>query len=125
MTTIRGHPMKWIFALLMGVCVAAHAGDWTDSERNMFVLNETLLVTDWLQTRNIVKRPDIFYESNPILGRHPSMGAVNTFFAAQLVGSYYLADYLGKDRMLWLQINTVVRGANMIRNNSIGLTMRF
>ena len=45
-----------------------------------------VLILDWLQTRAIAKNPSLFYEMNPILGKHPTIGRVNVYFAACILG---------------------------------------
>jgi hypothetical protein len=39
---------------------------------------------DWSQTRTIADEPARHFEANPILGKHPSIGAVNTYFLASV-----------------------------------------
>lgn len=48
---------------------------------------------DWLQTIDIARNPEKFSEVNPLLGRDPSVGQVNTLVglgAATLVGANFL-----------------------------------
>lgn len=40
-----------------------------------------LLALDWHQTVNIAKHPARWYERNVILGKHPTVRAVNIYFA--------------------------------------------
>lgn len=40
-----------------------------------------LHTADWLQTRQIARSPDRWAENNAPLGRHPSIGRVNNYFA--------------------------------------------
>lgn len=39
-----------------------------------------LLVLDWRQTLAIARNPAKWYERNPGLGKHPSVGRTNTWF---------------------------------------------
>lgn len=52
-----------------------------------------LLVIDWSQTRFIAKHPELFSELNIVLGKHPSLDAVNAWFAlwvfATIVSAWY------------------------------------
>ena len=118
--------MKWI-AILFLWCfgLSAQAKDWTDDERKMFIASQMLITADWLQTRNIARNPDSYKEYNPILGEHPTVGSVNVFFLSQLVGNYYLTEYFAENRMVWLQVHNVIRGGVVVRNASIGISMRF
>jgi len=51
-----------------------------------FVLAELFLFVDLLQTRYISKHPEKFYEINILLGNHPSIFAVNTYFILWFIG---------------------------------------
>ena len=42
----------------------------------------TTLAADWGQTRYISKHPNTYYELNPILGRHPQISQVDSYFGA-------------------------------------------
>jgi hypothetical protein len=64
-----------------------------------FLLAELFLIVDLLQTRYIASNPQKFRELNVVLGEHPSVSAVNLYFAAWLVGMAVLA-YLGTT-MIW------------------------
>ena len=46
----------------------------------------TLLI-DWAQTRYIAKNPERYFEINMILGKHPSVGAVNAYFSVCVVAT--------------------------------------
>ena len=50
----------------------------------------SLLVIDWGQTRYIAHNLHKYYETNPILGKHPSVGRVDTYFTTVIAG-YTLA----------------------------------
>jgi hypothetical protein len=52
-----------------------------------------LLVIDWRQTLVIARNPLLWYERNPLLGKHPSPTKVHAYFAAScafLAGAVYL-----------------------------------
>lgn len=120
--------MKKLLAIILLLCsLQAHAfDDWDTTDKRLFIASEALLLADWLQTRQIVKNPDKYYETNPILGEHPSMGKVNMYFASWMIGNYLLADYAGdKYRTAYL---TGVVGVQFIvvRNNALlGLKVAF
>lgn len=40
-----------------------------------------MLAIDWWQTLAIARQPDSFYETNIILGKHPSAARVSCYFA--------------------------------------------
>jgi hypothetical protein len=85
--------------ILLFLCSSASA-DWTREDDRLLLTSTLLLCADWLQTREIAARPVIVtrtvtgdsatttyterHELNPLLGAHPSMGRVNTYFAVAL-----------------------------------------
>jgi len=83
-----------------------------------------LLTMDWLQTRVISKNPERFTEANPILGKHPSLRAVNIYFACCVVATVALAWLLP----YWLAIGAGVALAALeafvtLRNHRLGIRM--
>jgi len=56
--------------------------------------SSTLLLVDMFQTLDIAENPDKFYETNPVLGDHPSKEEVYTYFASALVLNYLAWKYL-------------------------------
>lgn len=65
------------------------------SNKNYYlVTSSTLLLVDMLQTLDIAENPDKYYETNPILGKHPSKEEVYTYFASALVLNYLACKYL-------------------------------
>jgi len=51
-------------------------------------------VIDWGQTRTVAKHPELYQETNPIMGKHPSLRTVNTYFSSAIVGSALIAHAL-------------------------------
>src|SRR6185295_8693501 len=82
---------------------------------------------DWAQTRRIAKNPQQFHETNPILGRHPSVGLVNNYFAAAALGHALLADKLPPDLAKIFQYGTIgFEAAEVGRNKfKFGIGMSF
>jgi hypothetical protein len=71
--------MKILIALLFSLCLPALADDsWPVEDKALLVASTAFLIADWGQTRTIAKKPHLVHEKNPILGRHPSVGRVNT-----------------------------------------------
>ena len=105
-------------------CVAQT--DWTPADKSLLAASTALLIIDWGQTRYIAKNPTRFHELNPILGRHPSIGRVNTYFAGAIIGNYLLADWLGPtNRKLYLGGITALETVVVIRNKGIGIKVAF
>lgn len=81
---------------------------------------------DRAQTLQAVKDPERYRECNPILGKHPSTGAINTFFLAGTI-VHPLITYLlpVKYRPYWQWITLSVRAGVTAHNASLGLKVRF
>ena len=115
-----------ILVLLLPLPCAAQYANWTPADKALLATSTALLIVDWGQTRYIAKNPDRFHELNPILGRHPSVGRVNTYFATAIIGNYLLADWLGPtNRKLYLGGITALETVVVIRNNGIGIKVAF
>ena len=71
-------------ALLLTAGTAQAADPWTRQDVALQATYATLHVLDWGQTRYIADHPREHYERNPILGRHPSRGRVDAYFATTL-----------------------------------------
>lgn len=119
--------MKYILTILMLFSGAAHADfdSWSTTDKSLFVAHTALVVADWGQTRDIVRRPHEYYETNSILGQHPSMQKVDLFFAASLIGTYYLFDRYKEHRTEMLIGFSIARAAAVKHNAELGLKVRF
>lgn len=62
------------------------------------------LVVDWLQTRYIATHTDRYYETNFILGIHPSVMKVNVYFAVCVAAVLALYVYLGQQFAMSLNV---------------------
>lgn len=103
----------------------ATAGDrW---EREDYILQatwSTIHVIDWVQTRRGLD--DGYSEGNPIMGTDPSIGTVNTYFAATLIGHALISVLLPKEtrpywQMYWIGASATIVGHNMV----VGVRLRF
>ncbi len=95
-------------------------------DKDLLLLSTVLLAIDWGQTRDIVARPDEFYETNPFLGPHPRRSRVDAYFAGWILANCAVTRLLEGDlRKAWLwSINTIQLG--VVQNNvNIGLKVNF
>lgn len=84
-----------------------------------------LLVMDWQQTHDIGRHPGM-YELNPLLGRHPSAGRIDRYFAASLAAHAVIAYALPAPQRRMFQNATVVAEAVVVgRNAYLGLRVTF
>ena len=114
--------------LLIGSAHAEPFEGWTDEEKTWFAASEITQVIDYQTTRNMLYQQSRrgFYETNPLLGRHPSKGKMNIAEIVTLVCDYYLSDYLSHDnRLLWLKVHTGLELLVIGHNISIGAEIKF
>src|SRR3990167_2148379 len=112
---LGGPYMRSILVFFCLVSVA-HADEWTKADTYRQAAVTTLLVADWAQTRYIAKRPcenagggtqcqDPYLEKGlalPFIGEHPSVGRVNSYFIAGILGNYAISHTLPRDwRNAW------------------------
>lgn len=86
-----------------------------------------LVGTDWAQTRTIVKHPDQYFEQNPLMGKHPSMGKLNAAVLGTMLGHTLLMNELTPEWRKWAQMLSIGgEGANVARNKYfVGLRSDF
>ena len=99
---------------------------WTTEEKSWFAAAEVFHVTDYLTTRNMLYAQQGYYETNPILGAHPSPDRLNLWFAGWLIGNYFISDALSHEhRLLWLKIYTAIEVGATANNLYIGARLTF
>lgn len=111
------------FALIVAWPVSAR--DWTGEELGWGAAAAAVRLADWAQTRNIVRNPDRFRETNPLIGEHPSRGRVDGAFVIGSAVLFGLAHYLPEYRKSILRWFVVIGGGVVARNASIGVRMSF
>src|SRR5688572_11355512 len=89
-------PMRWFF-LVIFLSTSAQAEEWKPADYALLGGAMTLLVVDWGQTRDMTRHPNYigrcpqcgspYYEHNPILGKSPSIGDVDKYFALAILGT--------------------------------------
>ena len=103
--------------------------DWSDSDKGMFVASTVAITADWMTTRYYSKHQSDFpqyYETNPILGKHPTAQSVDLYFAALVVSNYYIADWLPPEfRGFYLGLRTGAHASAAMGNVRIGWKMQF
>jgi|SRR3989338_354235 len=100
--------------------------EWDKTDSILLGTAVTLLAVDWNQTRIIARNPDRFNEKNAILGNHPSVGKVNGYFAAAIIGTIGVAMALPSEyRKFWLGGITVLEVSVTQHNRSLGIKTSF
>mgnify|MGYP003394102298 CR=1 FL=1 len=83
-------------------------------------------VANYKTTLQIAKHPNEYREANPLLGEHPSVGEVNTFFIIATVAHPIISYALPKEyRKAFQYISIGASGTASITNVWSGLKIRF
>lgn len=101
------------------------ASTWTAEDTKWELAFQSSLVIDYLQTREIARRPE-FYETNVLLGQHPSAGKINAYFASCALGHAYISSLLGgKWRRGWQVVWFGIETYTDIKNYQLGVALTF
>lgn len=104
----------------------APPGKWDTADKLLFAGFVVVNAIDASQSINIVKNPDLYYETNPILGKHPSEGEIWLFKAAVVGGMYWLVkDAKPASRKFMLLVANAIVLTAVNHNRTIGLHVRF
>lgn len=99
---------------------------WTTEQKVWAGVSTALILMDWGQTRYISKNPHRFHETNPLMGRHPTMGEVNRHFALSMAANLAVASLLpSKWRTPWLVGVSGMQAHFVIHNKKMGIRMAF
>lgn len=102
---------------------------WTGADTAIQTAFIALTFIDWKQTREFTgnphKYPDM-YETNPILGPHPSARKVNTIMATSIAAHTAIAFILPKpSRTIWQSIWIAIEVHCVYSNYQTGISIRF
>lgn len=105
---------------------ATAADDWTDAQVTKAAALATLTAADWAQTRNIARHPVRWHETNPLLGEHPSVGAVDRHFAlSAMLGAAALHALPSHYRDMALNAGLVIEATCVANNLRLGIGIKF
>jgi hypothetical protein len=99
--------------------------DWSAEQIALGVTLGMLLAADWAQTRYIASHPGEYYETNAILGRHPTRGQVDAYFAGYSLLWWALAEFLPQWRTGILGAGVLGSARFVIRNRQLGIKFEF
>jgi len=71
--------------LICLLCFGCATDPWTKEQVLLQGVMSSLNIIDWGQTLDIADKPNEYYETNPILGKHPDRGEVNRYFASTMM----------------------------------------
>ena len=116
-----------LMVAILTVCAppARAADPWSTQDMALQAGYTVLHVIDWGQTLAIARDPRRT-ELNPILGTHPNVGRVNTYFAATLAAHTLVTHFLpSRWRPWWQGVTIVAEGATVGWNFAAGLRAGF
>lgn len=117
--------MKTVVVLIALLFLSSPAYAWTKADSQRQLVYTAIHIVDWGQTRNYATR-DGYYETNPILGKNPSIQEVDTYFAATLAGHTLVSYYLPpKYRAYWQMFWIGAEFRQVTINYSIGISVHF
>src|SRR5574337_360603 len=121
-TTITA--ITFIFFVL-SACADAGGQDrkaWTARDTAFEVLFTALVYVDWKQTLEFTQNRDKYpncYETNPLMGNHPSRRKVNAVVAASLLAHAFTAYKLPQPYRGWWQWVWIGVEADVIHTNRV------
>lgn len=98
--------MRSVLLLFTALALPCHAEGlnldlWTREDTYRQIPIAILQVVDWGQTRYVARRPEL-HEINPLIGKHPSIGRVNNYFAISIPANIAFSALVpSKYRSLW------------------------
>ncbi len=103
-------------ALLL-VPAPAFADEWRAADTYREGAFLAFQVVDYLQTRQIAKKPTLFVENNTILGEHPSVAEVGRYFIVSSLLHFGGAYVLPRGWREAIQYVTIIDKASSVHGN--------
>ena len=118
---------KLLFLLLTITLISTANSQELSKEEKMGELSfQTINFIDMLQTVEIVEHGDKWYETNPILGKHPQTSEVITYFMLRGAAHYQITRWLPKElRIPWLSLTVFTNFPVIKHNHAMGIRIRW
>ena len=120
---------------LISGCSHYQLSKWSGKDTAYQAAFTTVAVMDWAQTRYIANHPYERSESNRVLGEHPSLNDVDTYFSACIIGHTIVSYLLPSEveimnhkfnlRRIWQSCWIVIETGCVGHNMSVGVGMAF
>ncbi len=110
---------------LLGLPRLVPAQHRTALDYGLAVGSTALIVADWSQALRIADNPGRWAEANPLIGRHPSEGRVNTMETLYLAWNGAALLLPKTPRRIWYVAVTLVEVVAVAHNLSIGIAIGF
>jgi len=118
--------MRKLIIILLFIPITSLAEEWTKADSQRETVYLVLHAADWLQTRNIARDPVRWHEYNPIIGKHPTIGRVNNYFALSTIAHISIVDALPKEYRKAFQYFTIgFKGKLVYHNFHVGISAQF
>lgn len=133
-----------LLGLVLGIALvfsasAANAEEnrrkWARTDTVAEVVSLLPYVIDWGQTLHIANHEREYFadgswenceETNPILGRKPSRGRVNIYFATSIAGHFLISRLLPNPyRRIWQAVTFGYEVGMVVKNDAIGIRIEF
>ena len=114
--------MKKLLLILLLLSFTTNGEELSKPEKVGELAFQTVNFIDMMQTLEIVQHDDLYYETNPILGKHPRQNEVITYFMIRGAMHYHTTKWLPKKfRPVWLTITFLPQIPLIEHNHNLGI----
>ena len=117
---------KLLLLILLLFPFTANSEELSKPEKVGELAFQTVNFIDMMQTLEIVQHDDLYYETNPILGKHPRQNEVITYFMIRGAMHYHITKWLPeKFRPVWLTVTFLPQLPLIEHNHNLGIRVSF
>lgn len=115
-----------LIALLLLSSLPTRAQEWTTTDKQLAVAAGAVLMLDWGQTLYVARHPQQFVENNRLLGEHPSVVRVNTYFLTVLAAGIGATAFVPDQYRTYLLGGALAFEIGVVaRNRHVGIRLSF
>ena len=112
----------FFYSLILFLSVPALGKELTKEQKIGELSFQLVNAIDTFQTLEIVEHSDLYYETNPILGKHPKNYEVVGYFVIRGYLHYEITKWLpSKYRLPWLTITVLPQIPIIKHNHNLGI----
>ena len=116
----------FFYSLVFFLSVPAFGKELTKEQKIGELSFQLVNAIDMFQTLEIVEHSDLYYETNPILGKHPKNYEVVGYFIARGFLHYEVTKWLpSKFRIPWLTVTVLPQIPIIEHNHNLGIRITF
>ena len=117
--------LKFIFLFLLSFNACAF-DEWSEADKTREAVYLAVDTVDWLQTRNVARNPQMWHETNPILGQHPSVGSGNMYFVSMMLVHVGIVTALPSQYRSTFQYTSIAYEVSYVAGNyRLGISAKF